>query len=389
MRIATTPTLSDPYRRISLTWKPINMNAGHRQPMTIRCLSHILTTLSVLIIFLPCHVIADVMLYDNLNLGNDLPYPVLGPRPSSNTEDRFTAQQFFTNGNAVVTSTSFIMQRLGSPTGSLHFDIWSDDNGTPGSQLARLGSLDITTLPTTPTTFSFDEPVSLVPNSSYFLVTDAIDMRIPNNNNSFRIGTRTSDEGTFGASRFLVSAPGDEDTWLVLGDLIPHINYLRATITAVSNTPIPGDYDGDGCMDTEDIDALVAEIVAGTNELTFDLTGDEVVNDTDLNQWLSEAASVNGLVDSYLAGDSNLDGAVNATDLNNLALNWRQNTSEWSGGDFTANGVVDSADLNALALNWRQSIPMASAVSAPVPEPSALLLAVIGLALAWRRPSRR
>ena len=122
-------------------------------------------------------------------------------------------------------------------------------------------------------------------------------------------------------------------------------------------------------------------------EPMFDLTGDGTVDDNDLTWWLANAATYNGFDDAYLAGDSNLDGSVDATDLNNLALNWRRNVTEWSGGDFTADGIVNAADLNALALNWRNSIAMASATNAPVPEPSVLALAVpiAGIALFWRR----
>ena len=146
------------------------------------------------------------------------------------------------------------------------------------------------------------------------------------------------------------------------------------------------DFNGDGIMDAADIDSLAARIVAGPPfDSSFDLTGDDTVDEADLTKWRSDAATHNGFSEAYQLGDSNLDGSVDATDLNNLALNWRQSVSEWSGGDFTADGFVDSADLNALALNWRQSISMASAVSAPVPEPSAWLLTVAGLALVWRR----
>ncbi len=129
---------------------------------------------------------------------------------------------------------------------------------------------------------------------------------------------------------------------------------------------------------------LVAKIVAGTDGELFDLTGSGVADDMDVNQWLSEAATHNGFSQAYLPGDSNLDGSVDATDLNNLALNWRkdEDVAAWSAGDFKADGVVDSADLNELALNWQQSIP---AGGAPVPEPSALFLTVVGLAVIWRR----
>ena len=130
---------------------------------------------------------------------------------------------------------------------------------------------------------------------------------------------------------------------------------------------------------------LTKEIIAGSNNFAFDLTGDGTVEDSDLIRWLRDGAAQNGFREAYLLGDSNLDGLVDSWDLNNLAGNWQQANAFWSGGDFTADGVVNSADLNDLALNWRQSIPIGGPASAPVPEPSALLLTLSGLALAWRR----
>ena len=137
-----------------------------------------------------------------------------------------------------------------------------------------------------------------------------------------------------------------------------------------------------------DVDAIVGEIVMGTNNGAFDINGDGALDPDDVAQWLSDAAAHNGFDQDYLAGDSNLDGWVNATDLNNLALNWQQNVGLWSGGDFTADGSVNAADLNALALNWRNSISMASPTAAAVPEPSAACLvafAALGLLGSRRR----
>lgn len=45
---------------------------------------------------------------------------------------------------------------------------------------------------------------------------------------------------------------------------------------------------------TDDIDLLVSEIVAGTNNLDFDLTGDGRVGEDDLDQWRRVAATANG-----------------------------------------------------------------------------------------------
>ena len=146
-----------------------------------------------------------------------------------------------------------------------------------------------------------------------------------------------------------------------------------STIFTTNVTEPSADFDGDGDMDTDDVDALVGEIVAGTNESTFDLSADGVVNNADLSQWLKDAATNNGFNAPYLLGDANLNGSVDSGDLNNLALSWRQDIALWSAGDFNANGVVNAGDLNELALHWRESIP--SAASA-VPEPAAATLAV-------------
>ena len=145
------------------------------------------------------------------------------------------------------------------------------------------------------------------------------------------------------------------------------------------------DFDRNQSCAVSDIDQLMNEIAAGTDNILFDLNGDVRVNDGDRDQWLRLAAQVNGFAQPYLIGDGNLDGVVDPVDLNALALNWRQDSHDWSGGNFTG-AAVNSADLNALATNWRQSVPLASDASAPVPEPSALLLTVFGLVLIWRRP---
>ena len=137
------------------------------------------------------------------------------------------------------------------------------------------------------------------------------------------------------------------------------------------------DFNGDGACDTTDIDQLMSEVAAGTHLATFDLNGDGTVDDIDRNAWLFQAASENGFAEPLLVGDSNLDGTVNATDLNALALSWRQDVQLWTRGNFTGAGV-DSADLNALALNWRRTIAPAPQA---VPEPAGLSLILVGLTI--------
>jgi hypothetical protein len=134
---------------------------------------------------------------------------------------------------------------------------------------------------------------------------------------------------------------------------------------------ITGDFNNDGVLDVDDLDLLGNEIIAGTDNPDFDVTGDGVVDLGDQETWLDEAASANGFTAPYLNGDTNLDGTVNAQDLNALALSWQQVIGAWSGGDFNADNIVNAADLNLLALNWQQSTPMGAQA---VPEPAVLLL---------------
>lgn len=174
------------------------------------------------------------------------------------------------------------------------------------------------------------------------------------------------------------SGPGFEATlltdagWALVESMV---NYALG----ISDITTPDcDFDGDGACDGPDIDALMNEVAAGTNGATFDLTADGLVNDADRDAWLAEAGPRNGFLDSFLLGDSNLDGSVNATDLNEVGLTWQSDNSNWSNGNFTGAGT-NAADLNAMALNWQQSVPVAAAAES-VPEPAAIVLLVIGLA---------
>jgi hypothetical protein len=91
------------------------------------------------------------------------------------------------------------------------------------------------------------------------------------------------------------------------------------------------------------------------------------------------------------AGDANLNGTVNSTDLLALLNNINQSGRIWSQGDFNGTGQVNSSDLLILLNNINQSgtPPGAGAGSGgSVPEPSAIILAAIaagGLAAIARR----
>lgn len=141
------------------------------------------------------------------------------------------------------------------------------------------------------------------------------------------------------------------------------------------NTDKPCDLNGSGTCTLEDIDLLVAEVIAGNK------------TSSDLDQWRAEAATENGLAEPYLVGDANLDGSVDAQDLNALGRNWQTATGLWSNGDFNADNRVDAQDLNGIGGNWQKTISAAEPAS--VPEPTGWLLVSLGFPFMASRRVRR
>lgn len=97
------------------------------------------------------------------------------------------------------------------------------------------------------------------------------------------------------------------------------------------------------------------------------------------------------------AGDVNLDGQIDITDLGALATNWQTGSAYWYLGDFNFDGFVDITDLGLLATNWQQGVgnPLGpsldealAAVGLPsvaIPEPGAAVAAGGTLLLLARR----
>jgi hypothetical protein len=139
--------------------------------------------------------------------------------------------------------------------------------------------------------------------------------------------------------------------------------YGNAVASWAASTPTPGsvnfvggltgDFNGDDVVDAADIDLLYDAISAGNGESQFDLDGSNIV----------DAADVEFLVENILGtfmGDANLDGVVDARDLNVVGVNWRGNAG-WAGGDFTGDGQVSAQDLNLIGINWRSGAGAAAA----------------------------
>lgn len=155
---------------------------------------------------------------------------------------------------------------------------------------------------------------------------------------------------------------------------------LRLELSTYTNKATQCDFNNDSRCDLTDVDLLGAEIMAGTNNTDFDLTGDGNVDLLDQDQWRSDAAAENGFAAAYRIGDVNLNGTVDSVDLNVIGINWQQNVSPWSKGDFDLSGFVDAGDLNQLGINWQSSLPLAATANA-VPEPSSPVLLFLGILL--------
>jgi hypothetical protein len=135
--------------------------------------------------------------------------------------------------------------------------------------------------------------------------------------------------------------------------------------------PEPCDFDSDGRCDVTDLDLLLS--VRGNADPRFDLDrSGSIIDLADRDEWL-RLSGEQKLGEPFVVGDIDLDGDVDAADLNELAVNWRQtDLAGWSHGDFNSDGVIDASDLNGLAVNWQHGVPATAVVT--VPEPAGVLL---------------
>ncbi|MCA9167339.1 MAG: PEP-CTERM sorting domain-containing protein [Planctomycetales bacterium] len=141
---------------------------------------------------------------------------------------------------------------------------------------------------------------------------------------------------------------------------------------------IPGDVDGDGDCDVDDIDSLMSVMRTGVFDAKFDFTNDQVVDKDDLDRMIMEFKHT-------WFGDANLDGEFNTADFvqvfqigeyeDGIAGN-----STWAEGDWDANGEFDSGDFVVAFADGGFENGTRAAVAA-VPEPASLSLFALGAGL--------
>ncbi|KKN85696.1 hypothetical protein LCGC14_0276800 [marine sediment metagenome] len=144
---------------------------------------------------------------------------------------------------------------------------------------------------------------------------------------------------------------------------------------------VPGDFDGDGDVDADDIDILCDNL----GDVAYDLDGDGDADEDDmifLIETLVELQDASGRVGTR-RGDFNLDGFVDGTDLALMKTAFGQPGQSYADGNANCDAFVDGTDLAILKTNFGF---IALPSPGGVPEPATLaLLTMGGLTLLRRR----
>ena len=85
------------------------------------------------------------------------------------------------------------------------------------------------------------------------------------------------------------------------------------------------------------------------------------------------------LIKATYAGDANLDGHVDLTDLSTVLNNFGKTTPDWTSGNFDGATTIDLTDLSAVLNNFGKSVPSGSlmagqTLSIATPEPGSLAM---------------
>lgn len=204
-----------------------------------------------------------------------------------------------------------------------------------------------------------------------------------------------------GMQGFLISStnPNDDSLtvwleWLDAPDVLPASLAIDASfrVTAIDPRWKPGDINRDGMLDADDIEQLLRSPsgAIGTNRTRLDLNFDGTIITTpeapssDADYWVRTLRET-----EY--GDTNLDGAVDFTDLLKVAQNYGLTSNRrWADGSFDGDGAVNFEDLLKLAQHYGFGGPPGDLVQdwvfarALVPEPTTTLGAFLSLVVLMR-----
>ena len=182
------------------------------------------------------------------------------------------------------------------------------------------------------------------------------------------------------SSHAMIGASGN-DQFYPLSNAAPDILRPAGGLALVVYDPEPvlrGDFNENGEIDLGDIDLLTAASASGEDPPEFDLTGDGEVNQADVTEW----AKADDIGYTWI-GDANFDGEFNTGDFVQVLGIGKYElpgaTAVWSEGDWNGDGVFGTGDLvAALGDGGYENGPRMDVAS--VPEPSAIVLSLLGLA---------
>ena len=136
---------------------------------------------------------------------------------------------------------------------------------------------------------------------------------------------------------------------------------------------LDGDLSHNDELDLHDLNILIQNVAVDATNPKLDLNDDDAVNYDDVHYWVTD------LKNTWI-GDANLDGEFNSGDFVDVFSAGKYETDEfahWSEGDWNADERFDSGDFvvafqgGGYETGTRQTV-------ASVPEPSGLMLSVLG-----------
>ena len=186
------------------------------------------------------------------------------------------------------------------------------------------------------------------------------------------VTTGTFDD--FDSAQFVSLSVANDDVTVIAGN--KGIGFVDPSLIGVGD---PCDFDGDGSLGVGDIDILRGEVKSGANNAAFDLTGDGLVDVKDIIEFVEGETKLHTWM-----GDANLDGEFNSTDFVNVFQAGEYDdgvpmNSTWATGDWNGDGDFDSSDFVTAFQSGGYELGPKWEGAAQVPEPSSIVLVVLGL----------
>lgn len=206
-------------------------------------------------------------------------------------------------------------------------------------------------------------------------------------------GTPTS--GDYGSSAFpfrvggggIFDASGNNFRGILdevaVWDMALSPDQIAGHFAAAIGNVLPGDFDGDGQIDIDDVNLLQRAIYDGSTDVLYDVDDNEVIDDDDLAFWVGDIAI------SWF-GDADLDGNFSSADLVTvLAGGEYEDTgvenSTWETGDWNADLEFDSRDLVTALADGGYEVTRPRPLMVPEPSGGWVSWLVVAYVLTSRR----